>query len=77
MQKRVYNKSTGRDYSYDKEYESSDEQKKRRAKRNKDRRQAERDGKVSKGDGKDIHHQGKGSLTKPIVRDRSKNRGDH
>ncbi len=43
-------------YAYDLEYEASPEQKHRRALRNKARRQALREGKVHKGDNKDIHH---------------------
>ena len=43
-------------YVYDKAYESTPEQKHRRALRNKARRQALREGKVHKGDSKDIHH---------------------
>ena len=54
--KRVYNKSTGRDYSYDKEYEKAPEQVKNRVSRNKIRRELEQDGRVHKGDGKDIDH---------------------
>lgn len=54
--KRKHNKSTGRDYTYDKKYQSSEEQKKRRAARNKDRQKALRDGRVKKGDNKDVHH---------------------
>ena len=45
--------------NYKQEYEryhKSPEQKKRRAMRNKVRRMMEREGKVKKGDGKDIHH---------------------
>lgn len=47
----------GRDYrkEYD-EYHGTEEQKKRRAQRNKDRRKAQRAGRVSKGDGKEVHH---------------------
>jgi hypothetical protein len=44
---------------YKKEYEAYDgtpEVKKKRALRNAARREAERDGKVSKGDGNDVHH---------------------
>jgi hypothetical protein len=44
---------------YDREYEkyhSSEEQKKKRAMRNAARRKAMKDGKVSKGDGNDVHH---------------------
>lgn len=54
--KRVYNKSTGRDYSYDTKYQASEEQKKRRAARNKDRREAIREGRVKKGSSMDIDH---------------------
>jgi hypothetical protein len=38
------------------EYHSNDEQKKNRAKRNAARRSMEKDGRVSKGDGKDVDH---------------------
>jgi len=38
------------------EYQGTEEQKKNRAKRNNARRQLERDGRVSKGDGKDVDH---------------------
>lgn len=46
-----------RDYKdeYEK-FQASEQSKKDRAKRNKNRRKALRDGKVSKGDGKDIDH---------------------
>ena len=37
-------------------YQGSPAQKKRRAMRNKARRQAMRDGRVRKGDGRDVHH---------------------
>lgn len=50
------NAKTGRDYSYDKEYQSSPEQVKNRMKRNKARKMMEREGKVKKGDGKDVDH---------------------
>lgn len=39
------------------EYHAKPEQKKRRAQRNKARRAAERAGKVSKNDGREVHHQ--------------------
>lgn len=39
MNKRVNNKSTGRDYSYDKKYQSSPSQIKKRSQRNKARRE--------------------------------------
>ena len=45
--------------NYDKEYENyqgTKEQKKRRAIRNAARRKLEAEGKVRKGDGKDVHH---------------------
>ena len=37
-------------------YQGTDDQKKKRALRNKARRQAIRDGQASKGDGTDVHH---------------------
>ena len=37
-------------------YQGTDDQKKKRALRNKARRQAIRDGKANKGDGTDVHH---------------------
>jgi hypothetical protein len=43
-------------YAYDLEYEASEEQKHRRALRNKARRKALREGKVHKGDRSDVHH---------------------
>lgn len=43
-------------YKYDLEYQASTEQKHRRALRNKARREALREGKVHKGDDKDVHH---------------------
>lgn len=70
------NKKTGRSYEYDLKYQASEEQKKRRARRNRDRRRAIADGKVKKGDGKDIHHTDDDNMTGPVVRDRSKNRAD-
>jgi len=54
-----------------KKFQSSDKQKKERAKRNKNRRRLLRGGKVSKGDGLDIHHKGD-NLT---VMSASRNRG--
>lgn len=57
MPRKPYNKSTGRDYDsdYDK-FQSSDKAKKERAKRNKNRREALKDGRVRKGDSNDIDH---------------------
>lgn len=73
--KHEYNSSTGRKYDYDKEYQSSPEQKKRRAIRNRDRRRAIAEGRAKKGDGTDVHHQDSKHMTKPKVISRSKNRG--
>ena len=48
-----------RDYKKEyREYHGTDAQKKRRAARNAARRKAEREGKVSKGDGKEVDHKG-------------------
>ena len=64
-------------------YQGKPEQKKNRAKRNAARREAIKDGRVSKGDGKDIDHKRKlangGSNTKSNTRVRSKsaNRADN
>lgn len=63
---------------YSKEYEQyqgTEEQKKKRAERNKARRQALREGKVKKGDGKDVAHRkaiDKGGSIKDGVRVESK-----
>jgi len=55
--RKPYNASTGRDYKSDyAQFQASDSAKKDRASRNSARREAEKDGKVSKGDGKDIDH---------------------
>jgi hypothetical protein len=50
------NKRTGRNYAGATAYESTPLQKKRRAARNKARRLLMRQGKVHKGDGKDVDH---------------------
>ena len=47
---------TGRDYSYDKKYQSSPEQKKKRAQRNAARATMIKAGKTKVGDGKDVDH---------------------
>ena len=52
--KRIRNKSTGR--TYDNKYQSSPEQKKKRANRNAARATLMKEGKVKKGDGKDVIH---------------------
>lgn len=64
-------------------YHSSPEQKRKRAMRNKARRRAEREGKVRKGDGKDVDHKrplrsgGSNSSKNTRVRSRSANRADN
>jgi hypothetical protein len=69
--------------NYRKEYDNypgTDKQKKNRAKRNAARREMEKDGKVSKGDGKDVAHKkplAKGGSNKKsnlTVSSKSKNR---
>lgn len=46
-----------RDYKKEyRDYHGTPEQKKRRAERNRARRQAEKAGRVKKGDGKEVHH---------------------
>jgi len=59
-------------------YHAKAEQKKRRAGRNTIRRQLEREGRVSKGDSKDIHHVDgnprNNSSSNVVVRSRSNNR---
>lgn len=50
------NKGGPKKAQYDKAYNARPEQKEARAQRNAARREAEREGKVSKGDGKDVDH---------------------
>lgn len=64
-----------------KDYHGKPEQKKRRAERNRARRKALRDGRVHKGDDKEVDHQGshrKGSLrdvpTRVVSRKRNRSR---
>ena len=45
-----------RNYKQEAKYHASPKQKKNRASRNQCRRESEKTGRVSKGDGKDIHH---------------------
>ena len=61
-------------YAYDLKYQASEEQKHRRALRNKARRKALREGKVHKGDNMDIHHPDHGLMGDIKVMPRSKNR---
>ncbi len=51
-------KNKNRDYAKETAYENSPEQVKRRVARNRARRKAEADGKVRKGDGKELDHVG-------------------
>ena len=78
------NEEKERDYKKEyANYHSKPEQKKNRAKRNNARRRFEREGRVSKGDGKDVDHKNKlkngGSNNDSNLRVRSKsaNRGDN
>lgn len=57
MSKYNGDKSEGRNYKKEyAAYQGTDEQKKNRAKRNAARSRLEKEGKVSKGDGKDVNH---------------------
>lgn len=73
------NKTTGRDYSYDKKYESSPEQIKRRASRNRARRAAIAARGVAAVKGKDVDHKNGNPLdNRPSnlrVESKKKNRG--
>jgi hypothetical protein len=67
------NKATGRDYSYDKEYQSSPERKKYRVGLNKANRKA---GTYGNKDGKDMSHTKSGKLVKEAQsKNRARNRG--
>jgi len=66
-------KATGRDYSKEKEYQSSPERKKYRALLNKANRKA---GTYGNGDGKDMSHTKSGKLVKEAQsKNRARNRG--
>lgn len=57
LTRRKFNESTGRDYKSEyARYQGTDEQKKKRALRNNARRGLIRQGRVHKGDGKDVDH---------------------
>lgn len=77
--RKPYNKSTGRDYTYDTEYQASEQQKKNRAARNAARAKMMKAGKVKKGDGKDVGHDDSrptnNSSSNLSVESRKKNRG--
>lgn len=57
--------------AYDSKYQKSPEQVKKRVERNRNRREALKDGRVKKGDGKDVSHTKNGLRVKP----KSVNRG--
>lgn len=76
-----FKKGATKDSIRQRKYNSSPEQKKRRAQRNAARRQMEKEGKVRKGDGKDVdhkNHKARGKLNNDRsnlrVMDKSKNR---
>lgn len=69
-ERKKWNKKTGRDYSKEKEYQSSPERKKYRAKLNKYNRER---GTYGNGDGKDASHDKNGKIGG--FEDESKNRG--
>lgn len=73
-----YKKGAKKDSIRQRKYNSSPEQKKRRAERNKARRKLMREGRVRKGDGKDIDHRNHNtsdmSSDNIRVMDKSKNR---
>jgi hypothetical protein len=77
--RKPFNKSTGRDYSYDLKYQSSPEQKKKRAARNAARAKMMKGGHVHKGDGMDVDHSDSNPLNNSSknlkVISKSKNRG--
>lgn len=59
-----------RDYSYDTHYEASSEQRRNRSERVLARRELSKEGKVSKGDGRDVDH------IKPLSKGGSNNRSN-
>lgn len=75
------NKGGPKKAAYDKAYNARPEQKEARAQRNAARREAEREGKVSKGDGKDVAHKtaikngGTNAPSNLKVQDKEDNRG--
>lgn len=76
-----YKKGAKPDSVRQRKYNSSPEQKKRRAERNASRRKMEKAGKVKKGDGKDVDHKNHDTSDKSTknlrVQPRSKNRANN
>lgn len=76
-----YKKGASADSVRQRAYNSSPEQKKRRAERNASRRKMEASGKVKKGDGKDIDHKDKNTSNQSAknlrVRSKTANRADN
>jgi hypothetical protein len=74
-------KSTPRKLEYQKEYNARPEEVKKRVMNNAARREAMKDGRVQKGDGKDVAHKkalengGTNHKSNTVVQDRSTNRG--
>lgn len=74
------NKKTGRNYSYDKEYQKSDKQVSNRSKRNAARKRALKSGAAKLGDNTDVDHKrplskgGSNAKSNTRVINRSKNR---
>ena len=80
--RKPYNKSTGRDYVSDyAKFQSSPKAIKERASRNAARAKLEKEGRVSKGDGKDVDHKNGNPLSNKKsnlkVMSKSKNRAKH
>lgn len=78
------NKPSRRDYKREYEtYHGTPEQRKKRAARNKARREAVKDGRAKKGDGKDIHHKkplrsgGSNAKSNTASTSKKKNRSDN
>ena len=78
-----YKKGAKKDSVRQRKYNGTEKQKQNRAARNKARAQAERDGRVSKGDGKDIDHKtplrrgGSNAKSNTRVQSKSKNRANN
>lgn len=77
--RKPWNKSTGRDYSKERDYQSTPEQKANRAARGRARYEMIKKGKANVGDGKDVNHKNSNpkdnSPSNLNVESKSKNRG--